>query len=59
LNPYIGYENATRIASDALATGASVYELVLTRGLLSKEKLDEILRPENMTQPQWIELGRE
>jgi aspartate ammonia-lyase len=59
LNPYIGYENSTRIASEALTTGASVYELVLRDGLLSQEKLDEILRPENMTQPQWLDAGRE
>ncbi|HVO42430.1 MAG TPA: aspartate ammonia-lyase [Aggregatilineales bacterium] len=59
LNPYIGYENATRIASDALATGESVYDLVLSRGLLSKDELDDILKPENMTQPRWVDVGRE
>lgn len=49
LNPYIGYENASEIAKEALATGRGVYELVLEHGLLSKEELDNILRPENMT----------
>ncbi len=51
LNPYIGYSNATEIAQEALATGRSVYDLVLERKLLSKEQLDDILRPEVLTQP--------
>ena len=51
LNPYIGYANATEIAREALATGRSVYDLVLERGLLSKERLDEILQPEVLTRP--------
>ena len=54
LNPYIGYENATQIASEALSTGQSVYDLVLKHGLLSKAELDDILKPENMTQPRWV-----
>jgi aspartate ammonia-lyase len=54
LNPYIGYANATAVAAEAHATGGSVYEIVLRRGLLSKEKLDAILRPEVLTQPQPI-----
>jgi aspartate ammonia-lyase len=45
LNPYIGYANATRIAREALETGAAVYDLVLSRGLLSKADLDRILGP--------------
>ncbi len=51
LNPYIGYENASAIAQEAQATGASVYELVLRKGLLSREQLDEIMRPESLTRP--------
>lgn len=48
LNPFIGYENSTLIAKEALETGSSVYDLVLSRKLLSKEELDRILDPENM-----------
>jgi len=48
LNPYIGYKNSTRIAKEALETGGSVYDIVLAKGLLSKEELDRILDPENM-----------
>jgi aspartate ammonia-lyase len=51
LNPYIGYQNATDIAREALNTGRKVYDLVLERKLLSKEQLDEILKPEVLTRP--------
>lgn len=51
LNPYIGYTHATAVAQEALATGKSVYALVLERGLLSKERLNEILQPEVLTRP--------
>ena len=51
LNPHIGYTNATAVAQEALASGKSVYALVLEKKLLSKDQLDDILRPENLTQP--------
>ncbi|GAA5158397.1 aspartate ammonia-lyase [Viridibacterium curvum] len=51
LNPYIGYANATEIAQEALITGGSVYELVLQKKLLTREQLDQILKPEVLTQP--------
>jgi aspartate ammonia-lyase len=51
LNPYIGYENATRIAKEAFQTGNSVYDLVLKHKLMSKSALDEVLRAEVLTQP--------
>jgi aspartate ammonia-lyase len=54
LNPYIGYENAGMIAKEAHASGKGVYELVLSRKLLSKAELDRILRPENLTRPRAI-----
>ncbi len=54
LVPVIGYETSAAIAKEALKTGGSVYELVLAKGLLSKEQLDEMLRPENMTDPREI-----
>lgn len=53
LNPYIGYVNSTSIAKEALETRQSVYELVLKKNLLSKEELDRILNPENMTGQDW------
>jgi aspartate ammonia-lyase len=51
LNPYIGYENATMIAREALATGRGVAELVLERGLLSADALTLLLTPERLTRP--------
>jgi aspartate ammonia-lyase len=54
LNPYIGYAHATQVAQEAHATGRSVYALVLEKGLLSREQLDEILRPEALTRPRFV-----
>ena len=51
LNPVIGYQNATEIAQEALLTGASVTDLVVARGLMTREELDELLKPENLTTP--------
>ncbi len=51
LNPHIGYENATRIARQALHSGASVVDLVREEALLSDSQLAEILKPENMIHP--------
>ena len=48
LNPILGYEVSTQLAKEALETNRGVYELVLEKKLLSKEKLDEVLSPENM-----------
>ena len=54
LNPYIGYTHATEVAQEALRTGRTVYDLVLERKLLSPEQLDEILRPEVLTRPNYV-----
>ncbi|TBR79280.1 aspartate ammonia-lyase [Campylobacter novaezeelandiae] len=51
LNPYIGYENSASVAKEALQTGKKVADIVLERKLLTKEKLDEYLTPENMLNP--------
>ena len=51
LNPVIGYKNSTKIAKEAMATGRSIYDLVLEHDILSKEDLDTILSPENMIHP--------
>ncbi|MDQ2177653.1 aspartate ammonia-lyase [Marinifilum sp. D714] len=52
VNPTLGYEASSRIAKRALAENRSVYDLILEEGLLTKEKLDEILSPERMIKPQ-------
>jgi aspartate ammonia-lyase len=49
LSPYIGYERATAIAQEALLTGASVVDLVLAHGLLTRERIDELLSATALT----------
>lgn len=51
LNPVIGYKHSTKIAKKAKETGRSVYDLILEEGILLKEELDTILKPENMIKP--------
>lgn len=54
LNPVLGYEVSTQLAKEALETNGSVYQLVLDKGLISREELDKILAPENMIRPRFI-----
>ena len=51
LNPYIGYANATSVAMEAHDSNKRVFDIVLERGLLSKQQLEEILKPGALTQP--------
>lgn len=51
LNPVLGYEKSAAIAKEALQTGGSVYDLVVAKGWLTKDQLDELLKPETMTHP--------
>jgi len=48
LVPVIGYERATAVAKEALESGKGVFEVVLSRGLLTREQLDRALDPEAM-----------
>lgn len=56
LNPFLGYEASSKLAKEALINNRSVYELVLEKGLLTKEQLDQILEPENMIKPRKMKL---
>ena len=49
LNPFIGYEKAAEVAKEALARGVPLRDVVLEKGLLSREQLDDILDPYAMT----------
>jgi len=51
LSPYIGYAATAEIAKDAVKSGRSIRELVLERGLLDAQRLDEILSVAAMTRP--------
>jgi len=43
LSPLIGYEQATSIAGSALADGRSSIELILEKGLLTREQIDQAI----------------
>jgi aspartate ammonia-lyase len=51
LAPYIGYEEAASIAKEQIRTGRDVREIVRERNLVPEEDLNEILRPQAMTEP--------
>jgi len=51
LNPHIGYDNAAKIAKKAHTDGTTLKESAIELGLLTAEKFDEVVRPENMTGP--------
>ena len=48
LNPYIGYENAAKIAKTAHAEGTTLKEAALKSGLLTEEQFDEYVDPSKM-----------
>jgi aspartate ammonia-lyase len=48
LNPHIGYMKAAELYKEALATNKSITELVLEKGLMSKEELSKALSKENI-----------
>jgi aspartate ammonia-lyase len=51
LSPYIGYAATAAIAKESVRTGRPIRDLVLERGLLDRDRLDEVLSPEAMTRP--------
>ena len=48
LNPYIGYENAAKVAKKAYAEGISLKESCVALGFLSPEEFDKVFHPEKM-----------
>jgi aspartate ammonia-lyase len=51
LSPYVGYAATADLAKTSVATGRTIRELALERGLLTKDDLDRILSVEAMTRP--------
>ncbi|HUP01287.1 MAG TPA: aspartate ammonia-lyase [Gemmatimonadota bacterium] len=49
LNPVLGYARAAEIVKEALRSGRTVNDVALERTDLGKERLEEILSPENLT----------
>lgn len=48
LNPYIGYENAAKVAHRAYEEGTSLREACVSLGFLSGEEFDRVFKPEEM-----------
>ena len=48
LNPYIGYENAAKVAHKAFEEGTSLKEACVSLGFLTAERFDEVFCPEKM-----------
>ncbi len=57
LNPHIGYDAAASVAKEAHATGKTLKEIVLARGLLDAAALDRILDPRTMVEPRADAVG--
>jgi aspartate ammonia-lyase len=53
LNPFIGHHEGDIIGKICAQTGKNVREVVLERGLLTVEELDEILSVENLMHPKY------
>ncbi|MBP1623481.1 MAG: fumarase, partial [Acidobacteria bacterium] len=51
LNPHIGYSAAAEVAKEYLASGRPIAKIILDKGLLTQERLDEIFDLRNMTEP--------
>lgn len=51
LAPAIGYDNAAKIAKEALASGKTIREIAREKTQLSADELDRLLDPARMTEP--------
>jgi fumarate hydratase class II len=51
LNPYIGYENAAKIAKTAHENNSTLKETAIELGLLTAEQFDEYVKPQEMIAP--------
>ena len=49
LCPFIGYKRASEIAKESLKTGVPVRKLVVQKGIVSADEVDEILNPFKLT----------
>ncbi|MHA2788980.1 aspartate ammonia-lyase [Corynebacterium sp. S7] len=53
LNPFIGHHNGDLVGKEAAETGRSVREIILEKGLLDEETLNNVLSKENLMHPQY------
>lgn len=53
LNPFIGHHNGDIVGKEAAKTGRSVREIIVEKGLLDEETIDQVLSKENLMDPQY------
>src|ERR1035437_3825147 len=51
LNPHIGYDNAAKVVKKAFAENITLKEAAVSLGLLTAEKFDSLVRPQDMIGP--------
>ena len=51
LNQHIGYAKAAEVAKEAAATGKTVRDLILEKGLMSEADLEAALEAKRVTEP--------
>ncbi|MDE1901059.1 MAG: class II fumarate hydratase [Alphaproteobacteria bacterium] len=51
LNPHVGYDNAAKIAKKAHHEGTTLKEAAVALGLMTAEKFDQFIKPEEMVHP--------
>ena len=51
LNPFIGYDNAAKVAKKAFEENTTLKEAAVSLKFLTSEEFDEKVRPEDMTRP--------
>ncbi len=56
LNPYLGYQIVSNIVKESLKNNSTIKEIIFKYKLVEEKDLDNILSPEEMTQPGEIDL---
>ena len=52
LNPVLGYDRVAALVKESLAQNRPIKELILEKGLMTRQELDERLNPERLTRPE-------
>ncbi|MDY6788874.1 MAG: aspartate ammonia-lyase [Candidatus Nanohaloarchaea archaeon] len=55
LSPYIGYHRTAELVRTALSQDKTIKEVAIDRRILTEQEAEEILDPDNMTQPSGID----
>jgi aspartate ammonia-lyase len=56
LSPLIGYESASLLVKESIERDCSIADLAVEKGLISREHLEKLMRPEMMASPGIIDL---